>query len=85
MLQKLKMRLRCLSEHQPGVEHRRLVRAAEELDMSQAEFNDYVNSRPDHFQIEDAKTNLSHRAEKPGNGDLDEIIEQMDDFLEARR
>ncbi|PSV06498.1 hypothetical protein C0W96_08530 [Photobacterium kishitanii] len=70
--------------HKPGFEHRRLVRAAEELGMSQAEFNDYVNANPDHFQIEDAKTNLSHKNEKPGSGDLDEIIEHMEEFLEKR-
>lgn len=43
-----------------------------------------MNANPDHFQIEDAKTNLSHKNEKPGSGDLDEIIEHMEEFLEKR-
>ncbi|PSW57404.1 hypothetical protein C0W54_21755 [Photobacterium kishitanii] len=70
--------------HKPGFEHRRLVRAAEELGMSQAEFNDYVNANPDHFQIEDAKTNLSHKNEKPGNGELNKIKRHMKQFLKKQ-
>ncbi len=47
-------------------EHRRLVADAQRQGMTQAEFNDWVNSHPEWFQIEDPKSNLSHRHEKPG-------------------
>jgi hypothetical protein len=70
--------------HKAGVENRRILKAADEMGMSQGELNDFTNSRPDYYQIEDAKTNLSHADEKLGSGDLDEIIEHMDAFLEKR-
>ena len=49
--------------------------------MTQPELNDFVNSRPDYYQIEDAKTNLSHVNEKPGCDDLDDIKRDMKKFL----
>ncbi|MFD1246153.1 GH-E family nuclease [Paralysiella testudinis] len=38
--------------HKYGWEHRRLVRAAEEVGMSQKQFDAYVNSRPEKFIIQ---------------------------------
>lgn len=70
--------------HQYGHEHRRLVKAADELELTQAQFNDFVNAFPQYFKIEDEKTNLSHKDEKPGNGELDEILDDMIEFLEQR-
>lgn len=71
--------------HKKGLENRRVLRAAEELEMSQKELNDFVNSRPDYYQIEDRITNLSHVNEKPGHDDLDDIQDDMIEFLEERR
>jgi RHS repeat-associated protein len=52
--------------HRFGYEHRRLVREAHARGMTQREFNDWVNSHPEWFQIESPVNNLSHRFEKPG-------------------
>lgn len=38
--------------------------------MIQQELNDFMNSHPDYYQIEDAKTNLGHVNEKPDNVDI---------------
>ncbi|MBO2597425.1 GH-E family nuclease [Shewanella algae] len=70
--------------HKHGRENRRVLKAADEVGMTQAELNDFMNSHPDYYQIEDAKTNLSHVNEKPGSGELDKIIEHMEEFLENR-
>lgn len=53
--------------------------------MNQKEFNDYVNARPNYFQIENAKDNMSHKNEKPGKDDLDIIKKDMINFLKKRR
>ncbi|SJN59830.1 S-type Pyocin [Vibrio ruber DSM 16370] len=71
--------------HRFGVENRRILLAADEMGMTQEELNDFVNSHPDYFLIEDAKTNLSHVNEKPGSDDLEKILEDMDKFLEKRQ
>jgi hypothetical protein len=52
--------------HKYGFEHRRLVLEALEKGMSQAQFNDWVNSHPEWFQIETPANNRSHIYEKPG-------------------
>jgi hypothetical protein len=52
--------------HKYGHEHRRLTKEAEQLGMDQRKFNEWVNSHPEWFQIEDAKSNMSHNYEKPG-------------------
>ncbi len=52
--------------HKFGLENRRVLRAAEELGMTQPELNDFMNSRPDYYQIEEKYINLSHKNEKPG-------------------
>ncbi|SHO56766.1 S-type Pyocin [Vibrio quintilis] len=70
--------------HKPGNENRRILKAADELGMSQADLNDFVNAHPDYFQIEDAKRNLSHKDEKPGSDDLRQIIRDMKKFLKSR-
>ena len=70
--------------HIYGSEHRRLAEAAEKVGMTQKQFNDYVNSRPDKFKIENATENLSHKGEKPGRGELKEILDDMQLFLKGR-
>lgn len=70
--------------HIYGSEHRRLAEAAEKVGMTQKQFNDYVNSRPDKFKIENATENLSHKGEKPGRGELNEILDDMQLFLKGR-
>jgi hypothetical protein len=52
--------------HKYGFEHRRLVLEALQKGMSQAQFNDWVNSHPEWFQIETTANNRSHIYEKPG-------------------
>ncbi|MEI8633446.1 GH-E family nuclease [Vibrio sp. PP-XX7] len=71
--------------HRPGVENRRILKAADEMGMTQAELNDFVNEHPEYYQIEDTTTNLSHVNEKPGSDDLGDIIRQMAKFLEKRQ
>ncbi|MPX45405.1 hypothetical protein CPI12_00125, partial [Moraxella catarrhalis] len=63
--------------HTYGREHRRLVLAAEQTGLTQAQFNDFINSRPDYFRLENASDNMGHRNEKPGSDDLGEIIRHM--------
>jgi len=53
--------------HKYGREHRRLVKEAEAKEMTQKEFNDWINSHPEWFQIEDPVPNWSHNFEKPGS------------------
>lgn len=70
--------------HAYGWENRRLLRAGEELGMTQKQLNDYVNARPERFRLENGSENMSHRHEKPGNGDLDDIIKDMRNFLNGK-
>ena len=70
--------------HQYGWENRRLIEASEELGMSQKQLNDYVNSKPNLFKIENGPDNISHRDEKPGRGELDDITKDMRRFLENK-
>ncbi|CAM3968185.1 S-type Pyocin [Vibrio aerogenes] len=70
--------------HKSGHENRRILKAADEMGMTQAELNDFVNAHPDYFQIEDAKRNLSHKDEKPGTDDLRQILRDMRKFLKSR-
>jgi RHS repeat-associated protein len=53
--------------HKYGHEHRRLLSEAKSKCMTQKEFNDWINSHPDWFQIEKPANNLSHKFEKSGN------------------
>ncbi|MEI8634068.1 GH-E family nuclease [Vibrio sp. PP-XX7] len=71
--------------HRPSVENRRILKAANEVGMTQPELNDFVNEHPEYYQIEDRLINLSRVNEKPGNDGLREILEDMEDFLEARK
>ncbi|MCA9088363.1 MAG: hypothetical protein KDA90_06970 [Planctomycetaceae bacterium] len=52
--------------HVYGEEHRRLVKEAEALGMNQKQFNDWINSHPEWFQLEDPIANMTHFFEKPG-------------------
>jgi hypothetical protein len=49
--------------HKTGHEHRKLVKQAEAQGMTQGEFNEWVNSNPQWFQIEDPARNVSHAFE----------------------
>ncbi|KAE9526390.1 hypothetical protein A1D24_12560 [Testudinibacter aquarius] len=66
--------------HAYGWEHRRLSLAAHELNFSRQEFNDYVNARPENFRLENMSINRSHVDEMPGNGNLNDIIDDMKKF-----
>ncbi|MPX82047.1 hypothetical protein CPI32_06980, partial [Moraxella catarrhalis] len=70
--------------HTYGREHRRLVLAAEQTGLTQTQFNDFINSRPDYFRLENASDNMGHRNEKPGSDDLGEIIRHMNQFKRKR-
>jgi hypothetical protein len=52
--------------HRYGHENRRILREAESKGLTQSQLNDMVNSHPEWFQIEDPKSNMSHKFEKPG-------------------
>ncbi|QDT36052.1 Cadherin domain protein [Stratiformator vulcanicus] len=68
--------------HRKGYEHRRIAEAADQLDLSQKQLNDFVNSRPDYFQLQDRMDNLRHFGEKAGKGDIGDILDDMIEFLE---
>jgi len=70
--------------HAPGCEHRRLQLAAKEVGMSKPQFNDYVNSIPERFRLENRSVNRSHKDEMPGNGDIQKIKDDMELFLKQR-
>ena len=61
--------------------HRRLEEAAKQLGLTIQEFNDYVNSRPNIFRLENRSENRSHRNEMPGKGDILDIKEDMRNFM----
>lgn len=42
--------------------------------------NNFINARPDYFKLENRNDNQSHRNEKPGNGDLEDIIKDIKQF-----
>ena len=67
--------------HIRGHENRRILSAAEEFELSQSQLNDYVNARPQFFQIEDAVQNLSHADELLGVDGLDRILADMKRFF----
>ncbi|MCT8573348.1 hemagglutinin repeat-containing protein [Glaesserella parasuis] len=67
--------------HMYGWEHRRLSLAAKELGLSQQDLNNYINSRPEMFRLENMSENRSHRNEMPGNGDIIEIKQDMQKFM----
>ena len=71
--------------HAPGWEHRRLQLVAKEVGMSKPEFNDYVNSIPEKFRLENRSVNRSHKDEMPGNDNLTEIMKSMREFLNNTR
>ena len=64
----------------PGWEHRRLEEAAKQLGLTIQEFNDYVNSRPNIFRLENRSENRSHRNEIPGEDDIERIVRDMKNF-----
>jgi hypothetical protein len=70
--------------HKYGFENRRIIEAADRLGMNQEQLNKFVNSHPDYFFIEEKAVNLSHVGEKPGGGDLGDIIADMEKFLGLR-
>ena len=51
--------------------------------MTQQQLNDFVNSEfmTKNFRIETKADNLSHKFEKPGNGDIQRIKDEMERFL----
>ena len=71
--------------HAPGWEHRRLQLVAKEVGMSKPEFNDYVNSIPEKFRLENRSVNRSHKDEMPGNGNLLEIKQDMKKFMNGEK
>ena len=64
-------------------ENRRLLKAADDLGMTQKQLNDYVNARAANiFDPQNKTDNLSHKHEKPGIDDLKDIKDDMSSFLE---
>jgi hypothetical protein len=52
--------------HAYGRENRRLIIEAGEKNMTQEQFNEWVNSHPEWFRMESREYNESHAGEKPG-------------------
>ena len=71
--------------HGYGLEHRRLALAAEEVGLTQQEFNKFVNSHPEYFRIENAPRNRGHLDEKPGRNDIEDIVDEMQAFIKQER
>lgn len=75
--------------HRDGWENRGLIKAADELGMTQNQLNEYVND-PERtkklFFLQNKAENESHnpRFEKTGNDGLDKIKEDMNNFLKSR-
>ena len=72
--------------HVPGWEHRRLDFAADQLGLTQTQFNDFVNAHPQNFRIENRSVNRSHQDEVPGPASLVDpstrkIMENMKEFF----
>ncbi|EDL57451.1 GH-E family nuclease [Gimesia maris] len=71
--------------HIQGHENRRIIAAAEELELSQSQLNDYVNARPQFFKIEEKARNLSHADELPGKDQLGSILRDMRNYFGINR
>lgn len=67
--------------HRHSYENRRIIAAGEELGLTQAQLTQYVNSRPEFFQVEEFEVNLSHRDEMPGTEPFDHIVDDMIGFF----
>ncbi|MCS4532890.1 hypothetical protein [Neisseria montereyensis] len=61
------------------------------MGLSQSDFNDFVNSRPDYFRLENGIENMSHKNEMPRNDPymnrkaIEEIKEEIQNFLDTGR
>ncbi|MFC0034101.1 polymorphic toxin-type HINT domain-containing protein [Cardiobacterium valvarum] len=71
--------------HGYGLEHRRLALAAEEVGLTQQEFNKFVNSHPEYFRLENAPRNRGHFDEKPGIDEIEKIVRDMKKFIKQNR
>jgi filamentous hemagglutinin len=67
--------------HVRGREHRRLVAAADELGLTQAQLNDFVNAHPGQLRVEGPLRNQSHIDEMPGVDRLRPIQDDMVEFF----
>ncbi|SUD90600.1 GH-E family nuclease [Psychrobacter phenylpyruvicus] len=68
--------------HAYGWEHRRLELAAKELNMTQKQFNAYINAHPEHFRLENMSRNRSHYDEMPGKDQINDIVSEMKNDLQ---
>lgn len=53
--------------------------------MSKPQFNDFVNSIPEKFRLENRSVNRSHKDEMPGNDNLLEIKQYMKKFMNGEK
>ena len=53
--------------------------------MSKPQFNDYVNSIPERFRLENRSVNRSHVDEMPEKGNLLEIKQYMKKFMNGEK
>lgn len=56
----------------------------EQTGLTQTQFNDFINSHPDYFRLENVSDNMGHRNEKPDSDDLGEIIRHINQFKRKR-
>ena len=59
--------------------------AAKEYGMSKPQFNNFVNSIPEKFRLENRSVNRSHKDEMLGNDNLLEIKQYMKKIYEWRK
>ena len=53
--------------------------------MTQKELNDYVNSHPQHFRLENMSKNRGHADEMQGKDIPQELRDEMQGFLDSNR
>ena len=71
--------------HGYGFEHRRYVKAAQQVDMpDQKTFREYMNTQTNHFKLESESGNKSHKDEKAGIDGTEDIEKDMKKFLEDK-
>lgn len=59
--------------------------AAKELGLSQQDLNNYVNSKPEIFRLENMSENRSHKNEMPGKDNIEPIIRDMKKFEKGNK
>lgn len=71
--------------HIYGREHRRLELLANEFNLTQSQFNDFVNAHSEYFRLENMSDNRSHSGEMPGNTIPKKLRQDMINFCKKHQ